>query len=145
MRSEATFTVESFVPSELRPPAEPVATATPVGVAVMVKRFQGDVEGTASTVFTSAFDEGSGTGTYVALESFEGSIGGAAGTFCFVHGASTTGADRTDEHFAVVPGSGTGGLAGITGTGGLRVDADGTHRLWLDIDLPSAGGEGSSP
>jgi hypothetical protein len=27
-------------------------------------------------------------------------------------------------------------LAGITGTGGLCVDTDGAHRLWLDDDLP---------
>ncbi len=35
----------------------------------------------------------------------------------------------------MVPASGTGALAGITGTGGLRIDDDGTHRVWLDYDL----------
>jgi Protein of unknown function (DUF3224) len=135
MRAEATFTVESFLPSELQPPPAPVATAAPVGVAVMRKTYAGDVEGFSSTVFTAAYDQDTGTGTYVALESFEGSVGGVAGTFCFVHGASTSGSDRTDEHFAVVPGSATGGLAGVAGSGGLHVDEDGTHRLWLDVDL----------
>jgi Protein of unknown function (DUF3224) len=138
MRVEATFVVESFVPSRLEPPPEPVVTGTPADVAVMRKRFEGGVVGVSTTLFTSAFDQAAGTGTYVALESFEGSIGGAVGAFCFVHGASTSGSDRSDEHFAVVPGSGTGDLAGVTGSGGLQVEEDGTHRLWLDLALPSA-------
>ncbi|WP_324615422.1 DUF3224 domain-containing protein [Streptomyces sp. NRRL S-920] len=35
----------------------------------------------------------------------------------------------------IVPGSGTGELAGITGTGGIAIDPDGTHRIWFDYDL----------
>jgi Protein of unknown function (DUF3224) len=38
-----------------------------------------------------------------------------------------------------VPSSGTAELSGITGHGGLAIDADGTHRIWFDYDLPSAG------
>jgi|SRR3954454_15570675 hypothetical protein len=50
---------------------------------------QGEISGRSTTIFTSAFDEAAG-GTYVALESFEGSLRGAAGTFNFVHSASTS-------------------------------------------------------
>jgi hypothetical protein len=71
----------------------------------------------------------------VALESFEGSLDGRTGTFNFVHSASTGGSDRTNEFFLIVPASGTGDLAGITGSGGLSIDADGTHRIWFDYDL----------
>ncbi|MET9856246.1 DUF3224 domain-containing protein [Streptomyces sp. NPDC006450] len=35
-----------------------------------------------------------------------------------------------------MPGSGTAALEGITGSGGLRVTQDGTHRIWFDCDLP---------
>ena len=69
------------------------------------------------------------------MESFEGSLNGATGTFNFWHAASTTGADRGDEHFAIVPSSGTGELASITGGGGMAIDADGTHRVWFDYEL----------
>ena len=79
-----------------------------------------------------------GAGTYVALEAFAGTLDALAGTFVFVHAASTHGADRYGELFTIAQGSGTGELAGISGTGGLSVDADGTHRLWFDWDLPSA-------
>jgi hypothetical protein len=41
-------------------------------------------------------------------------------------------------HYEVVPGSGTGGLAGIAGTLRLEVDDDGTHRYALEHDLPPA-------
>ncbi|WP_419183951.1 DUF3224 domain-containing protein [Streptomyces noursei] len=34
-----------------------------------------------------------------------------------------------------MPTSGTGAWTGITGTGGVAVDADGTHRIWFDDEL----------
>lgn len=44
-----------------------------------------------------------------------------------------SGADRSDEYGLVVAGSGTGELAGATGTVGLQVDPDGTHRMAFDL------------
>jgi Protein of unknown function (DUF3224) len=134
MRANGIFTVKAFNPASLTP--EPViAAALPVGVAIIEKQFDGDFVGRSEAVFTSAFDQAAGVGTYVALESFEGSVGGREGAFSFVHSASTSGSDRAGEYFAVVPSSGTGQLAGISGTGGLIIDADGTHRIWLDYEL----------
>ena len=134
MRAAGTFTVKSFVPTELEP-APAVATGTPVGVATMEKAFEGEIAGRASTLFTAAFDQDSGCGTYVAMESFEGSVDGLEGTLNFAHSATTSGSDRSAEFFTIVPGSGTGELAGITGAGGLSVDADGTHRLWFEYEI----------
>ncbi|GAA1416468.1 hypothetical protein GCM10009601_08490 [Streptomyces thermospinosisporus] len=134
MRASGTFTVQSFVPADVK--ADPaVTTALPVTVATMEKRFEGEIAGRAATVFTSAYDQEAGVGTYVAMESFEGSVGGRSGAFNFVHSASTSGSDRSAEFLRIVPASGTGELAGITGTGGIAVDADGTHRIWLDYEL----------
>lgn len=110
-------------------------TGTDVGVATMRKRYAGQVEGRSATFFTAAFDQATGVGTYVAMESFDGSLGGVPGTFNFAHVASTRGAERIDEAFVIVPGSGTGGLAGIGGSAVLTVDADGTHRVWFDYTL----------
>ncbi|MFB7668669.1 DUF3224 domain-containing protein [Kitasatospora sp. NPDC056138] len=134
MRATGTFTVKSFVPTGVAPdPAVP--TGTPVGVATMEKHFEGDVLGRSATLFTAAFDQSTGTGTYLAMESFEGSLLGRDGAFNFAHSATTSGGDRTAEFFTVVPGSGTGELAGISGTGGIAVDADGTHRIWFDFEI----------
>lgn len=134
MHAAGTFSVVAFEPTDVAPRSE-VVTGLPVGVATMEKRYEGDVAGRSATVFTSAFDQEKGIGTYLAMESFEGSLDGRAGAFNFVHSATTTGGDRGAEFFAVVPASGIGELAGITGTGGLAIDADGTHRIWFDYTL----------
>lgn len=134
MRASGTFTVTSFVPAELKPEPE-VVTALPVGVATIVKSFEGGVTGRSTTLFTAAFDQDSGVGTYIAMESFEGALDGREGAFNFVHSAATSGSDRANEFFTIVPSSGTGALAGISGGGGLAVEEDGTHRIWFDFDL----------
>ncbi|WP_329376124.1 DUF3224 domain-containing protein [Streptomyces sp. NBC_01351] len=134
MRATATFSVKAFAPTELQP--EPVVTTgLPVGVATMEKHFEGEAVGRSATLFTSAFDHETGVGAYVAMESFEGSVQGREGSFNFVHSATTSGTDRTAEFFTIVPSSGTGELAGISGAGGMAVDADGTHRIWFDYQV----------
>lgn len=133
MHAEATFSVSDFAPAPV--PAPGITTNLPVGVATMAKTFTGAIEGRSETLFTSAFDPTNSVGTYVALESFAGTVDGREGAFNVIHSASTTGTDRADEHFRIVPGSGTGALASISGTGGIAVDADGTHRFWLDYAL----------
>jgi Protein of unknown function (DUF3224) len=133
MRATGTFTVTAFNPTSVAPQTD-IKTALAVGVAVIDKAFSGEIAGRSSTIFTSAFDQAKGIGTYVALESFEGTVDGREGTFNFVHSASTSGSDRTAEHFAIVPSSGTGQLDGISGSGSLEIDADGTHRVWLEYE-----------
>ncbi|NQE66995.1 hypothetical protein NG2371_01445 [Nocardia gamkensis] len=134
VKATGTFSVSNFVPTEVVPDPT-IATALPVGVALITKQFAGAIDGRSSTIFTAAFDQATGVGSYTAMESFEGALDGVAGTFNFLHVASTSGADRTNEFCVIVPHSGTGDLAGITGTGGLEVDADGTHHIWFDYDL----------
>ena len=134
MRANGTFSVKAFNPAGVTP--EPaIATRLPVGVATMEKHFEGDIAGRSATLLTSAFDQAAGVGTYVAMESFEGTVNGRQGAFNFVHSASTTGTDRSSGYFTIVPSSGTGELASISGTGDLAIDADGTHRIWLDYEL----------
>ena len=134
MRTAGQFSVESFVPAPVQP-SPPISTGLPVGVATMAKTYSGDVAGHSSTIFTAAFDQASGVGTYVAMDSFEGTLDGREGAFVFAHAASTAGSDRSGEYFVIVAGSGLGELAGITGGGGMSVDADGTHRVWFDYSL----------
>jgi hypothetical protein len=134
MRATGTFSVKAFNPVAVA--AEPaISTALPVGVATMEKSYQGGVEGRSATVFTSAFDQATGVGTYVAMESFDGTVDSREGAFNFVHSATTGGNDRSAEYFAIVPASGTGQLTGISGTGGLAIDPDGTHRIWLEYQI----------
>jgi hypothetical protein len=134
MKATATFSTKDFTPTTVSTnPA--ITTALPVSVSTMEKRFTGEIEGRSATLFTAAFDHARRMGTYIAMESFEGSVHGLAGTFNFVHSASTTGTNRANEFFSIVTGSGTGGLSGISGTGGMHIAEDGTHHIWFDYDL----------
>lgn len=141
MRAAATFTVSGWTPLDLPETVGgtvvPV-TAAPAGVAAMVKTFAGELAGRSVTWFVGGLNPDTGSGTYAAAEAFEGSVGDRTGTFAFVHAASTHGSDRFDEHFVVVPDSGTGELTGIRGRGSLTIDEDGTHRVRLEYTLPSA-------
>jgi hypothetical protein len=133
-RAEGTFTVVEFTPLEA-PPIRITAAMT-LRVATIEKSFTGSVEGRSTAIFTGAQDPDTGAGSYVALEVFQGSVDGRAGTFIFAHAASTHGEDRYGEVFVIVDGSGTGELAGISGGGSITIDADGTHRIRLDYELP---------
>lgn len=126
-----TFTVAEMVP---QPFEASVTTGLPNGYTLMRKEFRGAINGTAQTRFVYAFDDDLG-GTYVAMESFEGTIDGRAGACNIAHSATTSGTDRSNEMLLIVPGSGTGELAGITGTGGIVIDADGTHHLNLEYRI----------
>ena len=134
VKAIGTFNVTAFVPTSVVPDP-PVQTGLPVGVSTLAKNYQGEVAGRSSTLFTAAYDQATGVGTYVAIESFEGSLNGRSGAFNFVHSATTTGTDRAAEFFTIVPASGIGELAGIQGTGGLSIDADGTHRIWFEYEV----------
>jgi len=136
MKVHGTFKVSDFKPASLEA-APKISTALPVGVSTMTKTYAGDISGQSATLFTSAFDPAQGIGSYVAMESFEGSVAGRAGSVNFLHSASTKGRDRANEFFAIVEGSGTGDLAGMTGTGGIAIDPDGTHRIWFDCEFAS--------
>lgn len=132
MHTTGTFTVTEFSPQSFEPKIE---TGLPTGYALMRKEFSGAISGTAQTQFVFAHDQGRG-GTYVALESFAGAIDGHEGTCNIAHSATTIGGtERSAELLVIVPGSGTGALAGISGTGAIVIDADGTHHLNLSYDI----------
>ncbi len=134
MEAAATFTTRHFTPTGVSPVPH-IATALPLSISTMEKAYSGEITGISSTVFSAAFDPSTRVGSYVALESFEGTVNGKQGTFNFIHSASTTGSNRADEFFSIVAGSGTGALQGISGTGGIEVDAEGVHRIWLDYQI----------
>lgn len=98
MKAQGTFEVEEFTPADVRLPEPAAETAVPVGVATMRKRYEGEVAGVSGTLFTAAYDQSSGTGTYVAMESFEGTLGERSGSFNFAHSATTLGEGREAEY-----------------------------------------------
>ena len=134
MEARATFSSKNFKPTDLTPTPE-ITTGLPVSISSMEKSYTGAIDGISSTAFTAAFDQASRRGSYIAMESFKGTVNGVEGSFNFIHSASTTGIDRADEFFCIVGGSGTDGLKGISGSGGITIDIDATHHIWLNYHL----------
>lgn len=100
--------------------------------ADVTKRFSGDLEGTSESWLVLSTTP-SGPAAYVGLEVMEVSIGERDGTFVLKHDAlATEEGQRAD--WSVVPGSGTGDLAGITGTAVIERDDDGSHTLTLTAE-----------
>ena len=109
-----------------------------LGEALVAKHYQGDLvgEGRARLLMCRASTEGPlQDAGYIVSEQVTGSLGGREGSFVLHHwGIAEAGQPpRTAGH--VVPGSGTGELAGLSGTMEIRVDADGTHTLALDYEI----------
>ncbi|HET9653974.1 MAG TPA: DUF3224 domain-containing protein [Kineosporiaceae bacterium] len=98
------------------------------------KVWTGGMAGSSRGFMLSAGDPQSGNAGYVALEVFEGSVDGRAGTFALQQfGTMSEGASVL--HYEIVPGSGTDGLVGITGTVELTV-SDGRHDVTLRYRHP---------
>ena len=114
--------------------AEPAAdrTATP---ATVRKSYRDGLVGTSTVSMLMTRNE---TGAaYTAIERLEGTLGDRAGELCLVHGGIH--GDEGDVPFGyVVPGSGTGGFAGVTGTLVFGHDEEGGFAEF-DLVFPSSG------
>jgi hypothetical protein len=105
-----------------------------VGRFELSKRFHGDLEGTGAGIMLSAGDPQGGAAGYVAIETVRGRLGEQEGGFALQQfGMMREGSPTL--RYEVVPGSGSGQLAGITGSLHLDVEQDGTHRYDLRYDL----------
>ena len=106
--------------------------------AIVDKRYHGDLDGEGRVRLLMCRASADGpleNAGYIAMEQVSGTLGGRKGTFVFHHwGIAEAGAPpRTGGH--VVPGSGTGELAGMSGTMEIHVDGDGGHTLALDYEI----------
>jgi len=97
------------------------------------RSFQADLEGEATAELLTARAE-NGAAVYLALDRISGRLDGREGSFVLQH-RGVLSADRAEIDGAIVPGSGTGELKGITGQGAITVDDEGTHRLTLDYEF----------
>ena len=99
---------------------------------VVRKEFSGDMVGTSEAQMIAVFTGTPGSAGYVAIEHFRGSVGGKSGSFVLQHSGVM---NRGDAQLTVtiVPDSGTGELAGISGA--LEIDNDeGHHSYVLDYE-----------
>ncbi len=107
-----------------------------LGRMTIDKQFSGELQGTSKGEMLTAGTDVKGSAGYVAMERVEGALGGRHGAFILQHsGTMARGVPRLS--ISVVPDSGTGQLAGLTGT--MTIDiADGKHSYDFDYMLAEA-------
>jgi hypothetical protein len=129
-RASGTFEVT------LEPQGAPDTTpGTSLGRMSLTKRFAGDLVAEARGQMLTAMTSTSGSAGYVALERVTGTLHGRSGSFVLQHsGTMNRGAQQLV--ITVVPDSGEGALAGITGALAIEI-VDGIHRYRFDYALPT--------
>jgi Protein of unknown function (DUF3224) len=129
MTTRATGTFEV----KLEPlPTNDSSEGSPVGRMSIDKQIHGNFEGTGEMLTAATSVKGSGA--YVAIERVTGSLSGRSGSFVLQHiGTMTRGVPQLS--ITVVPDSGTGQLAGLTGKF-LVIIADGKRSYEFDYSLP---------
>ncbi len=129
MQAVAPFTLDAFDQSEPHDTVDGVALAR----AAITKTFSGDIDASSTVDMLTAMGAGGGAG-YVALERITGTVHGRAGSFVLLHAGTMTPDDQWAT-WPVVPGSGTGDLAGIRGEGRIDIDAEGGHTFTLEYEI----------
>ena len=107
-----------------------------LGRMLLEKQFHGDLEASSKGEMLTAGSVAKGSGGYVAIEKVSGTLNGKTGTFILQHDATM---DHGTPHLniVVVPDSGTGELAGITGTLNIIIES-GKHSYGFAYSLPDA-------
>lgn len=133
MKASGTFEVK-MEPQAGGPETAPVeGSGTQLGRMLLHKRFSGDLEGSGEGQMLTAVSDQPGSAGYVAIERVIGTLHGRRGSFVFQHSGQM---DRGAQSLSitVVPGSGSGELAGLSGTFALRIE-DGRHFYEFDYAL----------
>ena len=109
------------------------ATDKVLGRLSIDKQFRGDLEGTSKGEMLTASTDVKGSAGYVAMERVSATLHGRTGTFVLQH-TGTMDRGQPSLSVTVVPDSGTGALAGLTGKMSIDI-AGGRHAYVLEYSL----------
>lgn len=131
MQQLATGTFEVATKPQATPEETPGAS---LGRMSLDKQFSGDLRAVGKGEMLTAVTPTKGSAGYVAIERVTGTLHGREGSFVFQHsGIMERGEQRLS--ITVVPDSGTGQLAGLSGTFTLRI-VEGKHHYEFAYSLP---------
>jgi len=106
------------------------------GRFLLIKTFSGDLVAEGRGQMLSAGTATQGSAGYVAIDQISGTLAGRKGSFVLQHsGTMNRGAPALS--ITVVPDSGTGGLAGLSGTLKINI-VDKKHFYEFDYSLPES-------
>lgn len=116
-------------------PAEKNVGDPLIGRLALSKTFTGDLVGTGKgQMLGSQGEADKNTGGYVAMERVTGTLKGKKGSFSLQHHGTMDGG-KYEMNIYVVPGSGTGELAGIAGKFTIKIEG-GKHFYEFAYTLP---------
>jgi hypothetical protein len=125
-RGSAAITVHKYEPVAYEEPAE-----GPGLMRIHVEEsFSGDIEGDGVVEFLQVA-RADGSASFVGIERVTGKVAGKEGTFVLQDAGTVEGNVVSGDWF-VVPGSGTGQLAGLRGAGGFRANLGEGAQVHLD-------------
>lgn len=128
LSAHGTFSVDSSFPPPLH-----AADGVTLGRARFDKRFTGGLEATSFVEMLYARTPDPTCATYVAIERIEGTLCGRSGSFV-VHHVGVRDGTTDSLTLSIVPGSGTGELAGVTGSMTITI-TEGVHHYTLEAAL----------
>jgi hypothetical protein len=130
-RASGTFEVK------LSPQApDDKSEASAIGRMLLDKQFHGDLEAVGKGQMLAHSTATQGSAGYVAIEQVSGTLQGRTGTFVLQHnGVMDRGAPQLT--ITVVPDSGTGQLAGLTGKMDIQIEG-GKHSYVFEYTLAEA-------
>ncbi|MCA8949672.1 MAG: DUF3224 domain-containing protein [Planctomycetes bacterium] len=96
--------------------------------------YEGDIAGRGALEYLMAYNQ-AGNAAFVGLERITGSVLGRAGSFVLEH-RGTYGQDGVRIELVVLPGAGSGELAGLLGRGTFASGHAELYDLALDLELP---------
>jgi hypothetical protein len=99
------------------------------------KQFHGELEAASKGEMLTSGNETNGSAAYVAIERVTGTLGGRRGSFALMH-QGTMNRESQKLTVVVVPDSGTGQLAGLTGTMTITI-VDKKHLYDFTYSLPA--------
>ena len=130
MTAVSSFDVTSWDETSTSEPAEGPRLAR----VTIRKVFRGDLDGESVAELlmcqTDPIEDGAG---FVASEVVTGRLDGREGTFVMQHGGLMGGGEPPRTFGNIVPGSGTGALAGLLGTVEIAQSETGEHTITLDV------------
>jgi Protein of unknown function (DUF3224) len=95
--------------------------------------YEGDIEGEGTVDYLMAYSP-DGTGNFVGLERIVGRIGDHSGSFVAQH-TGVFDLKAVHTHWDFVPGLGTEGLEGITGSGELKLEGHGPYPFTFEYNF----------
>lgn len=105
----------------------------PLGRLSIDKQFRGDLVGTSKGEMLTGGTDVKNSAGYVAIERVSGTLHGKTGTFILQHSGTMTRGEPSLT-VTVIPDSGTGELAGLTGSMKIII-ADGKHSYEFDYTI----------